>query len=193
MNRGRADAAFLNPRFVHRHIMVLRKLKRLLGMGSDESDTGRSDRDVVVQEEGSGEPVAAGTDADASTESLVDEEEARSHPESRAEPAEAAGPGAEDETTDIEEADAETDAADVEDTVADATTEEADIDGEPEEGTDVDEIKGIGPAYSDRLNEVGIHSVAQLADANPAELAERTTVSEKTVRKWVDRAQAIAE
>ncbi|MFB6220400.1 MAG: helix-hairpin-helix domain-containing protein [Halolamina sp.] len=163
--------------------MILRKIKQLLGMGSAGGDERRSERDVVVQESSSGdaeteaavkgvdeeggespgagevdEPVAAATDAGASTESLVDEEETTEHPESRAEPAEAAGQAPSGET------------------------------GDTEGGTPVDEIKGIGPAYSERLEEVGVHNVAELAAADPAELAERITVSEKTVAKWVDRA-----
>ena len=175
--------------------MVLRKIKRLLGLGSDDSD-GRSERDVTVQERsdadtqneaavkgtdepgdtGDDEPAAAGTDADASTESMVDEEIAQEEPAGRAEPAEAAGPGAEDETTDIEETGA---------AVEEAT--EADDDSPP-----VDEIKGIGPAYSERLAEIEIHTVADLREADAADVAERTTVPEKTVRKWIDRANDAA-
>lgn len=214
--------------------MILRKIKRLLGMGSGSDETGRSERDVVVQEESSSadaeteaavkgvdegaidsgdeteehenettegeeepaeptdesaedsdeadEPVAAGTDAGASTESLVDETEANEDPETRAEPAEAAGPDTDEASTEIE-----TETPDEKDTAADTTTEDADTDSD--DGTDVDEIKGIGPAYSDRLGEVGIHTVSQLAAADAADLAERITVAERTVRKWIDRAQ----
>lgn len=212
--------------------MVLRKIKQLLGMGSEENST-RSDHDVVVQEETSepdteteaavkgvdeepesegenaepddtagdpdeedtepaaaeepsdedeetvDEPVATATDAGASTESLVDEAETQEHPESRAEPAEAAGPGAEDETTDVAEVDPAEEPAS-----PDVDTGDADADGTP-----VDEVKGIGPAYSDRLAEIGIHSVDQLAAADAEDVAERIAVAEKTVGKWVDRAQ----
>jgi predicted flap endonuclease-1-like 5' DNA nuclease len=190
--------------------MVIRKIKELLGLGAEAED-GRADSDVVVQEEspdteteaavkGTGdeespgtddvdEPVATETDADASTESLVDEEEAQEHPESRAEPAEAAGPGAVEESTDVEDS-VDTDAPDAEKTVEDEIAAESEAE---EEGTPVDEIKGIGPAYSERLGEVGIHDAVALADANPAELAERITVSEKTVGKWVDRAKEHAD
>jgi predicted flap endonuclease-1-like 5' DNA nuclease len=211
------DVGFINSRVIFRHIMVLRKIKELLGMGGDDSST-RSDQNVVVQEESSpdteaeaavkgvdegdadtgpddgdemDEPVAATTDADASTASLVDEEETEDHPESRAEPAEAAGPGAEEETTEVEEAEPETDAADVEETVEGATAEGPDID--EAEGTPVDSIKGIGPAYSERLGEVGIDSVEDLAAADAAALAERITVAEKTVAKWIDRANEQAD
>lgn len=211
--------------------MVLRKIKQLLGMGSEES-SGRSDQDVVVQQESAEpdteteaavkgtddaddtdettetnetaedaaeeesdveEPVAAATDADASTESLVDEEETQEHPGSRAEPAEAAGPGSKEESIDVEDAEPEVDVPDAEQTVEDAVAEEPEDDEEPEAGTPVDTVKGIGPAYSDRLAEVGIHSVEELAAADPEELAERVTVAEKTVTKWVNRAKEQTE
>ncbi|MBP1985569.1 helix-hairpin-helix domain-containing protein [Halolamina salifodinae] len=191
--------------------MVLRKLKRLLGLGTSE-DSGRSERDVTVKgseadaeteaavkgvdtDEEAGEPVAAGTDADASTESLVDEEEAQAEASGRAEPAEAAGPDAEDESTDVEEADVDVDQPDaertVEDEIAEAKAEEAAAEAEADGEADtepVDEIKGIGPAYSERLGEIGVETVADLAGADAADVAERTTVPEKTVRKWIDRA-----
>ncbi|MFC6737476.1 helix-hairpin-helix domain-containing protein, partial [Halolamina salina] len=90
----------------------------------------------------------------------------------RAEPAEAAGPGAEDETTDVDET-----GPDVEE-----ESEAAD------DGPSVDEIKGIGPAYSERLAEIDIVTVADLRDADAEEVAERTTAPEGTVQKWIDRA-----
>jgi len=196
--------------------MVLGKLKRLLGLDSGKDDAGRSERDVTVQDredadaeteaavkgtdewgvqteaddsategdeadESGGstteadeadEPIAADTDADASTESLVDEEIAQEEPSGRAEPAEAAGPDAEDETTDVEETGPEEkEAVEV-------------IDDSPP----VDEIKGIGPAYSERLGEIGIETVADLQGRDAAEIAERTTAPEGTVQKWIDRA-----
>lgn len=187
--------------------MILRKIKQLLGMGS-ESKGGRSDQEITLQQEESepateteaavkgveetetaaesetdagevDEPVAAATDADASTESLVDEAETEEHPESRAEPAEAAGPGADDETTDVDEVDP----------TEEHESPEVDTGDADAEGTPVDEVKGIGPAYSDRLDEIGIHSVEQLAAADADEVAGRIAVAEKTVGKWIDRAQ----
>ena len=173
--------------------MVLRKLKRLLGLGTSE-DSGRSERDVTVQggeadaeteaavkgadtEEEEAEPVASGTDADASTESLVDEEMAQEEPSGRAEPAEAAGPDAEDESTDVDATEPAAAAAETDD------ADEADGDS-----PSVEEVKGIGPAYSERLEEIGVETVADLRDADAAEIAEQTTAPEGTVQKWIDRA-----
>lgn len=187
--------------------MILRKIKQLFGLGSERKSS-RSDQEITLQQESEpdtetegavkgvdeteadeaepgddevDEPVAADTDAGASTESLVDEAETEDHPESRAEPAEAAGPGTDDETTDDDEVDP---AEEQEPESPDVDTGEADADGTP-----VDEVKGIGPAYSDRLGEIGIHSIEQLAAADAEEIAGRIAVAEKTVEKWVDRAQ----
>lgn len=207
--------------------MVLRKLKRLLGLDSSSSSKRRVGRDVTVRDDrtddeadddaepatttGSG-PGTTGTepetgadavtepdvtdasdaaaetgaepdehdgrdtttdatdrsdDADASTESLVDDEPVAETPDAAAEPAETARPTADDTTSDIEEAESDAAAAG---------------------GTPVDEVKGIGPAYSDRLGEIGIESAEELADADPSDVAGRISVPEKTVRKWIDRA-----
>ncbi|MEF8851453.1 MAG: helix-hairpin-helix domain-containing protein [Haloarculaceae archaeon] len=54
-------------------------------------------------------------------------------------------------------------------------------------GVDLEEIKGIGPAYAHRLREAGIEDVAALAAADPAEVADRTDLGEGRLRKWIDR------
>ena len=141
-----------------------------------------------VDSEGTDDGVAAGTDATASTGTLVDEEVGK-------EPAEAvAGAGGADADgateggagTDGEDAeptdgtdDAETtgtDEADDADTAADGSTEP------------VETITGIGPAYGGRLAEYGIETVGELAAADPADVAEGIDVSESRVSDWVERA-----
>ncbi|MFB6173129.1 MAG: helix-hairpin-helix domain-containing protein [Halobacteriales archaeon] len=61
---------------------------------------------------------------------------------------------------------------------------EAEPDADP-----VESVKGIGPAYGDRLAAVGVETVADLADADPADLAERTDLSETRLRTWIERAR----
>jgi predicted flap endonuclease-1-like 5' DNA nuclease len=78
---------------------------------------------------------------------------------------------------------------------ADETTEpepETDADDEPddEESDPVKDIKGIGPAYADRLGTVGIETIADLADADPEAVAAETDISETRVTEWVKRAKA---
>ncbi|MFB6308459.1 MAG: DUF4332 domain-containing protein, partial [Haloarculaceae archaeon] len=52
----------------------------------------------------------------------------------------------------------------------------------------VDEIKGIGQAYSDRLGAAGVETVADLAAADAATLAEETGIAEGRIETWIDRA-----
>lgn len=68
-------------------------------------------------------------------------------------------------------------------------------DGEAGAGTDaagepVDDIKGIGPAYADRLADVDVETVADLAAADADELGDRTDLSPKRIAGWIERAQA---
>ncbi|WP_331232942.1 PHA/PHB synthase family protein [Natronorarus salvus] len=59
--------------------------------------------------------------------------------------------------------------------------------------SDVDEeglerIDGIGPSYADRLAEVGIEELADLADADADALADEIDVGASRVERWVDQA-----
>lgn len=54
----------------------------------------------------------------------------------------------------------------------------------------VEEIKGIGPAYADRLGEAGVGTVSELASADAADLAEATGIGESRLEKWISRAKA---
>lgn len=74
-----------------------------------------------------------------------------------------------------------------------ATEEESAAEEEPaDESPDspsVEEIKGIGPTYAERLESVGIETVADLAAADPAEVAEGAQTGESRAGDWVERAQ----
>jgi predicted flap endonuclease-1-like 5' DNA nuclease len=71
-----------------------------------------------------------------------------------------------------------------------ATGEEPDGEERETGGDPVEEIKGIGPAYAERLGEAGVHTVSDLADADAADLGEATGLGENRVRGWIDRAKA---
>ena len=60
----------------------------------------------------------------------------------------------------------------------------------PGEGVDLEEVKGIGPAYADRLRDAGIEDVAALAAADAADLAERSDMGEGRLEKLIDRAKS---
>lgn len=167
---------------------LLSKLKSMLGIEESERAPG-SGVDVTVEHEPDDEPAADGTDAAASTESLVDDD-GTDDPDLAAEPAEAVGSAATDEDDDYVTTDAEvgSDPADAtpEDDESETETESTE-DAEPEPD-DLTEIKGVGPAYADRLNDAGITTFAALADADADELAAETDLSPKRVGRWIDRA-----
>jgi len=109
----------------------------------------------------------------------------------------------EDEADDESDADEEvTDEADADEQVAaddeadetveaeDGADEEADEQAPVGEGEPLDDIKGIGSAYAERLNDAGVADVAELARADAEQLAAETGVSEKRIATWIDRAKA---
>ncbi|WP_256403033.1 helix-hairpin-helix domain-containing protein [Halorubrum salinum] len=156
---------------------LLQKIKETLGFGSASAERDETDTEVTVEHEpddadadpvesapndgsdGEGEPVAAETDAAASTEALVDEDGAAGETEEAAEPAEA----------------------------AEGADEEAAVDDD-DVGPGVENITGIGPAYAERLAEVGIETIEELAAADAGDVAERTSVGEKRAATWIERA-----
>jgi predicted flap endonuclease-1-like 5' DNA nuclease len=62
---------------------------------------------------------------------------------------------------------------------------------EPAEGTSepVVVIKGIGPAYAERMADAGVETVADLAAADADELESQTEISAKRIQGWIDRAK----
>jgi predicted flap endonuclease-1-like 5' DNA nuclease len=169
---------------------LLDTLMSLLGLSDTSTDDDRADPTVSVEREartdseaavkgtdmeaaGNEESgVAAGTDASASTETLVDD---GADDGGAAEPAEATGPD-EGVETDL-------------DTAASASESETTAEHEADDGASLDVIKGIGPAYAERLSKAGIDSVADLAAADADELAEAIDLSPKRVGRWIERAE----
>jgi predicted flap endonuclease-1-like 5' DNA nuclease len=140
-----------------------------------ETDAAEGERADAEDEADSHEP--EGTDADEEAELTFEndretagEEEVETMEEERVETT--TEEGEDDETADGETADGET---------ADDET----ADGEP-----VENIKGIGPAYAERLGGVGVDTVADLADADAADLNGETGIGEKRLQTWIDRANA---
>lgn len=168
---------------------ILDTLLSLLGQG-ESSDDDRRETTVSVEREASTETeaavkgtdeAAAGTDAAASTESLVDGTGEAAEP---AEAVESGGVGTELDTVTAESDGEATGEHGATVDIEDAEGEEADADPES-----VEVIKGIGPAYAERLANVGVHSVADLAAADAVELADAIDLSETRVGRWVERAQ----
>ncbi|WP_251329998.1 helix-hairpin-helix domain-containing protein [Haloplanus pelagicus] len=165
---------------------ILDTLLSLIGLDGSSSEDGRRETTVSVERDRveteseaavkgaapDDEAAAAGTDAAASTDSLVDGDGAAA----AAEPAEATGPDADDGETELETVEAES--------VGETTGEHEAV----ETAESVEVIKGIGPAYAERLAKVGVESVADLAAADAEELAAEVDLSEKRVGRWIDRA-----
>lgn len=60
---------------------------------------------------------------------------------------------------------------------------------EPTGGSDpVETLNGIGDAYAARLAEAGIDTVADLAAADAADLAEATDIAEGRLENWIQQA-----
>lgn len=153
---------------------LLKKLKSLFGL--DDGSQPESSRDVGVTVEKERQKGATAEDGDggSTTEQTTDESMD-----------ETAEPEVDDEA-DAPEADApEADTDEADDDEGDADGADEEVDSEP-----VDEIKGIGPAYADRLGTVGIETIADLAEADPEAIASETDISETRVTEWVKRAKA---
>lgn len=167
---------------------ILDTLLSVLGLGGSSTDDDRRTATVSVEREANTETESAvkgttddasatGTDATASTGSLTD------GAEGAAEPAEA-----------VDADGAETELGTVDAESAGETTGEheatVDIDDAEEAASEsVEVIKGIGPAYAERLANAGVDSVADLAAADVSALAEAVDLSEKRVGRWIDRAK----
>jgi len=170
-------------------LKILKTVMGLNGTGSSTRSSGgdstRQDVDVSVEHE----PEPA-TESESAVKGTTDAETAgaTTDTESTAEPAVEPETGAEPET--------EPDSSDEPDATSDDEPESAPADEteaeDPEiEGADepVDTISGIGPAYADRLGEVGIETVGDLATADAASVAADTDLSEKRVQGWIDNAR----
>lgn len=57
---------------------------------------------------------------------------------------------------------------------------------------DLTEIVGVGPVYSRRLAQQGISKFADLAEADPVELAEKLNLSTNQVADWISQASDLA-
>ena len=57
-----------------------------------------------------------------------------------------------------------------------------------DDGTPVEEIKGIGPTYAGRLEDAGISTVEALATADAADVAKVAQASETKATNWIERA-----
>jgi hypothetical protein len=163
---------------------LISTIKSMLGIGGsrDRSRDGSGGTDVTVERE-----------PDASSERAVKESDSAA---TDTDTAEDAG-GRTDDTSDGSELTFENDPGEtLDDGPADDDTASVDAGGddapdhEPGDGEPVEEIKGIGPAYAERLGDAGVHTVSDLAGADAGDLDEATGIGENRLQNWIDRAQA---
>ena len=151
--------------------------------GTSASGSTGTITDTDDDEVGAAEPSeAAGTAA-----GDVDEEPERDAAESDLDTADEDDETAEEAETAtdadaVEEAETTTDADAVEEAEPDAETEATGSDESP------DVLNGIGPAYAERLADAGVDTVADLADADAAALADETGLGEGRIANWIEQA-----
>lgn len=149
--------------------------------GTDEDDAAAADATAETDEPTDAADVIEEVGDDAAEPDLGrDAAETETGPDAGAtpEPDVGAAPDPEPDATEVTEVDAE-------DVVGDDATAAG-----GSSGPDVDDIKGIGPAYAQTLADVGVETVDDLADADPEEIADRTGLSTKRISRWIERAKA---
>ncbi len=78
--------------------------------------------------------------------------------------------------------------AETDETETAAETDDEAVEQAAVESPSVEEIKGIGPTYAERLEATGLGTVADLAAADPADVAEAAETGESRAGDWVERA-----
>ena len=61
-----------------------------------------------------------------------------------------------------------------------------------EAADDLTTVTGIGPVYAKRLGEIGISTFAQLAAADPQDLASRAELPDERLADWISQAADLA-
>jgi predicted flap endonuclease-1-like 5' DNA nuclease len=154
---------------------LLEKLKAVFGGGSNR-ETGSSNTT-------SGTAGATST-GNTSNESAVKEP---------VDPAQSGGSTSEPSIEGSSSVDAVDETPDTSEAITEAETESTEEPADAENGSDdevsVSAISGIGPAYSDRLESIGVETVGQLADAEPDDIAAQTDISIGRVSNWIERAR----
>jgi len=158
---------------------LLQKLKSILGLGGSDRDAGeRREVGVTVEREGGDRTAAASEGGDgAGTAAPTDSAETTTSAETTPDTDGPAGTDAGDTAT--EDGDDTATSEDGEHEAADETSD----------GDDLEDVKGVGPAYAQRLRDAGVGSVAELADADADDLADRTDLSANRIGNWIERAR----
>lgn len=86
----------------------------------------------------------------------------------------------------------ETEAGAIEEAVAEEASEEIEAESvgpAGTEGSDLEEVDGIGPTYAERLRDGGIRTIAELAEADPEDIATFAGVGTARAEDWIQQAK----
>ncbi|WP_158853432.1 helix-hairpin-helix domain-containing protein [Halorhabdus sp. CUG00001] len=161
---------------------LIERIKAALGLDTSRRQGGRSTssdestaQDVGVTVER--QPDTTTEDAVKGTDNEADE--------TTSDASEETATAADDELTTTSAAESES-TADEPDSAAEASQTAPEPDGTATE--DVQSIKGIGPAYAERLADADVETVGDLAAADAGTLSEQTGIAQSRVTTWIDRA-----
>jgi predicted flap endonuclease-1-like 5' DNA nuclease len=140
---------------------VAEVVKGLFGISEGSNDETETETSITVERETGEEPTENGNEAVA--------------PETAGEPA--------DESEDTVESEDSTEIDESEDTV------ESEDSTETEPTVPVEEIRGIGPTYSERLADIGVETVGDLAGMEAPAVADAAEVSESRAADWITQAE----
>ncbi|WP_440990971.1 helix-hairpin-helix domain-containing protein [Haloarchaeobius baliensis] len=176
---------------------LLKKLKSLFGLDDGSQPESSRDVGVTVEKErqagATAESTSEGDDGGSTTEHKTDgptTEEPADEPTTEETADEPTNEETADESTTEEPADEPTTEEPADEPATEPESEGDAADEDETASEPVKEIKGIGPAYADRLGNVGIETIAELAEAEPEAVAAETDISETRVTEWVKRAKA---
>ncbi|WP_436936095.1 helix-hairpin-helix domain-containing protein [Halovenus marina] len=176
---------------------LLERLKSFLGLSRTSRPESTDDADVTVEREPNTttEDAVKGTgSATADTPSETVESDTSAESDSSVVSESDSSVVSESDTSAVSESDTSAVSAESDEVETPSESGESEEADEPaptdssEDSPPVDEIKGIGPTYADRLGTIGIETVADLADADAADVAEAAQASESRATDWIERA-----
>jgi predicted flap endonuclease-1-like 5' DNA nuclease len=62
----------------------------------------------------------------------------------------------------------------------------------PPASEDLTDIKGIGPVTAEKLNKVGVTSIAEIAEMRPEDLGSSIGASVSSAEKWIESAKMLS-
>jgi predicted flap endonuclease-1-like 5' DNA nuclease len=181
---------------------IIERIKSALGLGTSPSSSQSAPSSTDSPSTGDGvdvtvehEPATASEDAVKGTDT-ADDGGPTAEVDTSAEPDSPSVDGDSETSSATKDPDAATETDETDETDESATGTEADetddsepAPTEPAPDAELEDIKGIGPTYGERLREADIGGIGDLADADPAALAEETDIAQSRVEDWVEQAK----